>query len=146
MLNWISIIQTSFLSLWKTKNQAGFDCLISFSLPNPTSCPPTDHGVSFSVQWHIPNQRFTDDLLHPWPHNWAHLSGMGHLALQAKGVYSFQLNERHRLAGPGWVSRVVLNFSYCTRVHFFNVARPRLNILIFLPILGWKYSCIILKL
>ena len=24
--------------------------------------------------------------------------------------------------------------------------RPRLNILIFLPILGWKYSCIILKL
>ena len=32
---------------------------------------------------------------------------------------------------------------FLIRMLFF---RPRLNILIFLPILGWKYSCIILKL
>ena len=34
------------------------------------------------------------------------------------------------------------SFSYIRMLFF----RPRLNILIFLPILGWKYSCIILKL
>ena len=33
-------------------------------------------------------------------------------------------------------------FFFFIRMLFF---RPRLNILIFLPILGWKYSCIILK-
>ena len=41
------------------------------------------------------------------------------------------------------------NFQLYT-LFFFNknivFFRPRLNILIFLPILGWKYSCIILKL
>ena len=47
-----------------------------------------------------------------------------------------------------WMQSSVTNI--CLVHSFFYIRmlffRPRLNILIFLPILGWKYSCIILKL
>ena len=56
---------------------------------------------------------------------------------QIKGPYNL------KVVGPLRVLWVWLHSFFFIRMLFF---RPRLNILIFLPILGWKYSCIILKL
>ena len=50
-------------------------------------------------------------------------------------------SRRPRARGPR--SSIEIHSFFYIRMLFF---RPRLNILIFLPILGWKYSCIILKL
>ena len=50
------------------------------------------------------------------------------------------VNNRKFKTRRQWESQIH-SFFYIRMLLF----RPRLNILIFLPILGWKYSCIILK-
>ena len=77
---------------------------------------------------------------------WCHLYSHSHENQVIFMIFTGNVLHKHSLCKwklRRWKSKSAYTLFCFIRMLFF---RPRLNILIFLPILGWKHSCIILKL